>query len=683
MLGGFFALSTPTKAINSAAGTEPEVESPCRVTGEFGVETEIRNVRDVIPQEIIESIRDRTSISEVIGQTIKLERRGRSLVGLCPFHREKTPSFHVNEDRGRYHCFGCQVSGDVFRFVQEIEGLSFIEAVRALGERTGVEVVDDLSQEERRQRAAARRREQGYFDVNAAAANYFEQMLVEHPLKEFAHAELGRRGLNFEGPHQETLKAFRIGYAPDGWDGLVGHLKRLGLDLRSAEAVGLIAPRKTGGGHYDRFRHRLMFAVVDLQGRVVAFSGRALPPPSGDEKDESPAKYINSPESPIYKKRSTVFGLYQARQSLRSGEPAVVVEGNFDVVSLHARGFHAAVAPLGTAFTTEQGKNIRRFTSEVIFLFDGDKAGRAATAKARGACKEADLVAKVAQLPPGMDPDDFSRERGPEALQSLLRASKGMLDYLIAELLDDQFAASDAEARGRKINQVAELLASEEDPTVRALAEQHADTLAARLGVADARTFRALRASVQKRLQIPRDLTNAGRRAKPEPLPPERRGESEIGRRIIGALLDFPELLDSDAFMAYATDMRGDVAAVVACMRGAAVRKGAVNAPAAKAPSTEQREAVGVDMNQALAKMPDTVRPFVEARLAAPLHVDIEHAKLELLDNLKKLQRMEFSRLSASTLSELERARAEGNTQQEDDLLREQQLRARRRRGME
>lgn len=635
----------------------------------------------MIPQEVIETIRDRSSIAEVIGQAVKLERRGRSLVGLCPFHREKTPSFHVNEERGRYHCFGCQASGDVFRFVQETEGLTFIEAVRALGERTGVEVVDDLSQEERRQRSAARRKEQSYFDVSAAAASYFERMLAEHPLKEAAHQELERRELSFEGPHRAVLESFRIGYAPDGWDGLVSHLRQVGLDLRAAEAVGLIAPRKSGSGHYDRFRHRLMFAITDLQGRVVAFSGRALPSKDGGEQQEQPAKYINSPETPIYKKRQAVFGLYQARQALRSGEPAVVVEGNFDVVSLHARGFPNAVAPLGTAFTVEQGKSIRRFTSDAIFLFDGDVAGRAATAKSRGPCKEAGLSAKVARLPTGMDPDDFSRERGTDALRHLLRAARGMLDHLIAELLDESFASSDAEARGKKINQAIELLASEDDPNVRALAEQHADMLAARLGVADARTFRALRSSVQNRLRRPQISVPIPAEREGGTHPSERhRGEAEIGRRIIGALLDFPELLDSEDFLAYATDMRGDVAAVVACLRNAAARA----APVARGTSGALAKTAGaLDMNQALAKMPDAVRPFVEARLAAPLHHDIEHARLELLDNLKKLQRMEFSRLSATTLSELERARAEGNVQEEDDLLRQQQLRARRRRGME
>src|SRR5690606_14952517 len=260
-----------------------------------------------------------------------------------------------------------------------------------------------------------------------------------------------------------------------------------------------------------------------------------------------PAKYINSPESPIYQKRATVFGLYQAREALRSGKPCVVVEGNFDVVGLHARGLRNVVAPLGTAFTLEQGKHIRRFSSQLTLLFDGDAAGKKATRASRGAARDAGLTAQVAQVPGGMDPDDFIRQRGVDGLSHLLSGARGMLDYLIAEVLDESFQSMDAVGQAKKIQEVVELLQSEDDPNVSALAEQYADKLAGRLGVADAHTFRALRNNVRKQLMVRSQGVN-------ERFPEAARGPSSrptssrgvaVGDSILGAFMDFPELLET------------------------------------------------------------------------------------------------------------------------------------------
>src|SRR6187402_65248 len=297
----------------------------------------------MIGQETIDRVGRETKVVELIGETVRLQRRGRSFTGLCPFHKEKTPSFHVNAERGFYHCFGCHASGDAIKFVQETEGLDFVEAVRSLAERVGIDVVENESDAERQQQAELRRKQQELYDLGDRAAEYFERMLREHPLAEHARAELARRGLTAEAPTDavaDALQAFRLGYAPYGWDGLVRFLKESGLSARAAETVGLLAPRKTGSGHYDRFRHRLMFAVIDVQGRVIAFSGRYLDEPPAERlrplgfepsaSGEPPAKYMNSPESPAYRKREAVFGLYQARQALRAADRAVIVEGNFD-----------------------------------------------------------------------------------------------------------------------------------------------------------------------------------------------------------------------------------------------------------------------------------------------------------------------------------------------------------------
>lgn len=624
----------------------------------------------MIAQETIDRIREQANLADVVGESVKLERKGRSLTGLCPFHKEKSPSFNVNEDRGFYHCFGCKASGDVFKFIQETEGLTFLEAVRSLAERLGIEVEDDLSSEERRRRNAEKRQEQNLFEVNASAAQFFEAMMTEHALSRFALEELERRKLPWNGPAKGVLQSFRVGYAPDGWDELSLFLRKAGHDLRAAETVGLIAPRRQGQGFYDRFRHRLMFAVLDLHGRVVAFSGRSLPSPKPAE-DEPPAKYINSPESPIYKKRATVFGLHQARDTLRSGKPCVMVEGNFDVVSLHAQGITQAVAPLGTAFTLEQGKQIRRFTSQIVFLFDGDQAGRKATAASRQPARESGLAAKVARLPDGVDPDDFIRARGAEGMRNLLGASQGMLDYLISELLNENFAAHDAAGQAEKVNQVIELLQAEEDPNVATLAERHADQLASRLGVTDAHTFRALKSSIRRQVlghAAPKHASKTDRAAPTEDLPPADPRVLRIGLSIFGTLLDFPELLDTEELLAYSAHMEGDVAAAVACLRTASEATGGPRA--------------GTALTLALTRLPAHLKSFAEERLAAPKHEDFEMARVELFANLDKLHQMEMSRLSSTALTEIERARKEGDFDQELSLLKEQELRARRRRGL-
>ncbi len=627
--------------------------------------------RCVIGQETIDRVRRQTGIVSLIGETVKLVHRGRSHVGLCPFHKEKTPSFHVNEERGFYHCFGCSASGDVFKFVMEVEGLSFVEAVRRLAERGGIEIVETASDQDRGRQAEARRRQQELFDVNNAAAAFFERMLREHPLAGHAAAELERRGLGAVSPTDEVadaLQAFRVGYAPYGWGALADHLREAGLDHRAAESVGLLVPRKSGAGHYDRFRHRLMFAIIDLQGRVIGFSGRCLDDPSEEElrearieavhgnRDEKPAKYVNSPESPIYKKREAVFGLYQARQALRTEGAAVIVEGNFDVVSLHAHGIKNVIAPLGTAFTLEQAQQIKRFSPTLTLLFDGDAAGRNAAASAREPCRTAGLTVRVAVLPEGADPDDVVRNQGAEAIRRTLRAARGLMEHLIDIALDGGFSAADARGRVAKIHEVAELLASEDDPAVRAMAEQHADRIAEKLGIADVRTFRALRATVRQALS-----GNSQRAAAPAAAS----AADRFGQAILGALLDYPELLTREEVVVGVELVDGDAAAAIAALRQS------LDGGRLEIPET------------VLAKLPPSIHPFAAARLAAPRHERLEDAIKELSDNVDKLRKLELKRQSGEVVEELQRVAASGDFEQEVELLREQMRRARERHGLE
>jgi DNA primase len=633
----------------------------------------------MIGQETIDRVRRETKLVELIGETVKLQRRGRSFTGLCPFHKEKTPSFHVNAERGFYHCFGCHASGDAFKFVQETEGLDFVEAVRSLAERAGIDVIENETDAERKQQAEAKQRQKELYDLNDRAAEYFERMLREHPLSGPARAELARRGLTPSSPTDEmadALQAFRIGYAPYGWDGLVRFLKESGLSARAAETVGLLAPRKNGPGHYDRFRNRLMFAVIDVNGRVVAFSGRALPEPTADElrtanvesmgsgTGEAPAKYVNSPESPVYRKREAVFGLYQSRQALRGGDPCLVVEGNFDVVSLHARGIRNVVAPLGTAFTVEQARQIRRFTTDVVLMFDGDSAGKRATNASREPCQQAELTAKVVSLPPGKDPDDFVRERGVEGVQQLLKHSRGILDYLIDVALSEDLLHEGPEARAKSVQFVTKLIASEKSATLRELAETYADGLiAGRLKIhsdssEQVRTLKALARGIQAR-----PATGTPRGA-PGPVQPHRARSrdrrEELGLEVLGALIDYPELAEDPLAEAASEVVEGDAALAFAALRQI-IRDGKLDNP-----------------EDVLARLPPPIHPFALERLAAPRHERLEDARVELTGNIKKLQSLELTREKSEVTDELERAQRTGDWKQEEELLRQRNERAKR-----
>ena len=639
----------------------------------------------MIGQETLDRVRRDANIVEVVSESVKLQKRGRSHVGLCPFHKEKTPSFHVNPERGFYHCFGCHASGDAIKFVQETEGLDFIEAVRSLAERMGIDVIETTSDAERREVSEAKRRQQELFDVNAHAAAFFERMLREHGLKDFAAAELERRALVPATPTDavaDALQAFRVGYAPYGWDELSKYLRDAGLSLTAAERVGLVAPRKSGSGYYDRFRHRLMFAVLDGHGRVIAFSGRTLAEPPAERlrplglepstSSEPPAKYMNSPESPVYKKREAVFGLYQARQALRTLDRAVIVEGNFDVLSLHARGIKQVVAPLGTAFTSEQARQIRRFTANVTLLFDPDEAGRRAVRAARDTCREVGLTARVASLPAGIDPDELARRGGAEQLERVLAAAAPMIEHLVKELLDRPVEANDAAMQAQRIQEVIDLVASEPDPTVRGRIETYADTLATlaarRLGHDEVKNIVELKRRFAEAGRSSAAIPNANGGAPPARIQPPNRARSrdrrdEIGLEILGALLDFPELFEADETTEAASLLEGDVAAGLAALRQA-------------------REQGVIEPELVLAKLAAPIHPFALARTAAPKHERLVDAKAELVGNLRKLESLTWSKERSITVEELQRAERVGDVEQEDTILRRLRDKARERHGL-
>jgi DNA primase len=602
----------------------------------------------MISRETIALVRDRTDIIAVISEAVPtLKKRGRRFIGLCPFHKEKTPSFNVNPDTGLYHCFGCKESGDAIAFLERVEGYAFAEAVRALAERAGVPI------EEERSGAATeadrhRKDREALYGVMQIAAAWYEQQLVEHPQRSFATDELARRGLELDNA---ALKAFRVGYAPGGWDGLATHLKKQGVSPASAESVGLLVPRSSGSGYYDRFRHRLMFAVLDTQGRVVAFSGRALPAlPDEDPSREAPPKYINSPESPIYVKGSTLFGLWQAKHAIRHAERALIVEGNFDVVSLHARGVENVVAPLGTAFTLDQANLLRRYATQVTLVFDGDSAGRKAVRASEELCDEAVVDAEVVVLPEGSDPDDFVRAKGPEALRHCVASAKGLFEHLVDLQLDEAFNAADVREQAKRIDAVVTRIARTRDAVQRALREAYADRLAARTDLARSAP-NALPALKRKVLAAARAARiDFGPRPSEARVGPKVPGQ-EARKAIIEAVLDFPVLLDDSEVQQVLDLLQGESARIVSVLRRC-MRIG---------DGGEKR----LDSSEFLAQMPPAIQSFALARLAAPAFDSVDEARTAVSVNAKILQASNVTRETGETVREQHRVVGDWDTEVE------------------
>ena len=365
----------------------------------------------LIPESAVDEVLARTDIRTTIEPYIKLTRKGGRFWGLCPFHNEKTPSLSVSPDQGLFYCFGCGAGGSAIQFLTRLEGWTFVETVQELARRAGVTLPEP---EDGRSADAVRRQrseKEAYHHLMEQACRFYERALASDGAKQ-AVDYLKSRGVD-----GQTAKRFRLGFAPDGWSGLLDALRRNKVSEAAVEGAGMALPRKTGSGHYDRFRNRIMFPVVDQMGRVVGFSGRTL-------DSEVPQKYINSPELPFFKKGDHLYGIHAAKEQLRKTREAIVVEGNFDVVTLHAAGVGAAVAPLGTALTERQIRLLKRVSDRLVLVFDGDDAGRRAMLKCLGPCYTVELPVRAALLPQDSDPDSFVREQGVEAFQQLIERAR-------------------------------------------------------------------------------------------------------------------------------------------------------------------------------------------------------------------------------------------------------------------
>ncbi|HEU5247831.1 MAG TPA: DNA primase [Candidatus Udaeobacter sp.] len=433
-----------------------------------------------IPSETIEQIAAANDIVEVIGSYFPLKRAGANFKALCPFHREKTPSFVVSPSRQTFHCFGCGAGGSVFRFVMDYEHTDFPSAVRKLAARVGITVVEKRGAADEDRKYEVRRL---LLKLHAAAAEWFHENLLKRDIGQSARKYLKQRGIT-----SDIAKHWQLGYAPDEWDAFGNWARVHGYDTRDLITSGLAKIRDDAdsapverSSTYDRFRGRIMFPICNDIGEVIAFSGRLL------KEAEGAAKYLNSPETPLFRKGHVLFGLHKSKRALIEANCAVVCEGQLDLISLFEAGITNVVAPQGTAFTESQARVLKRFVNEVVLCFDADTAGQKAAERSLDALLQNDLIVRVAEMPTGEDPDSLVRREGKEAFEDRVAAARDFFDYWI----ERETANVDLTSLGAKMQlarSLAQTVSRVRDPLMRG---EISSKVSARLGVA-AQDFQSL-----------------------------------------------------------------------------------------------------------------------------------------------------------------------------------------------
>jgi len=400
-----------------------------------------------IPEEIIDEVRQSNDVVEVLGQYLSLKRTGSTYKALCPFHQEKTPSFVVTPAKQIWHCFGCGKGGNVISFVMEHDKVSFIEALRTLAKRANITLPSSDDYKEGAHDLL--------YQANEFAAKFFQERLTS------GTGTGAREYLKNRGISDQSLELFRLGYAPNAWEDLIKAAGKQGLSLQLLKEAGLVVARDEGNGYYDRFRHRIIFPILSLSGRVIGFGGRSL--------EQSPqAKYLNSPETPIYHKGRGFYGFCQAKSPVQDAGKAILVEGNFDLIIPYQHGFKNILATSGTALTPDQARLLSRYARQAVLCYDPDAAGQNATDRAIPLLLEAGIDVKVAVLPPGMDPDLTIRREGQQAFASIIESAITFIEFKVmrARLMSDLSQVADKSAL---VNNILNLLALVTDPVKRRL----------------------------------------------------------------------------------------------------------------------------------------------------------------------------------------------------------------------
>jgi DNA primase len=438
----------------------------------------------MIPESIVDEIRERADLVEVVGQAVDLKKAGREFKALCPFHQEKTPSFYVVPDKGFYKCFGCGAAGDVFDFLMQQGGLSFPEAVRRMADRVGVAVPD----------ATPERQDDPYrklYEAVAFAADWYERQL-----QEAEHGERARRYLEKRGIDATAARKYRVGYAPPGGQAIREAAKTHGIDDETLLTVGLIkeSERDDDRQPYDRLRNRVVFPITDVRGRVIGFGGRVL-----DDNDKP--KYLNSPETPIYQKGRTLYGLAWSKHAIRREGAVLVVEGYMDYVSLAARGIEHVIAPLGTAMTEEQAALLSRYARRALLLYDSDQAGLRATFKTADSLLRAGVHPLVVTLPEKEDPDSVARTQGAEGLAKYLKEAQDVVERKLA-LLEEKGYFEGIDGTRRALDGLLPTIRATMDAQLRDL---YVDRVVRKTGVRRETIERELRERERERLVVPRE----------------------------------------------------------------------------------------------------------------------------------------------------------------------------------
>ena len=425
-----------------------------------------------IPSEAIEQIAAANDIVEVINSYFPLKRAGANFKALCPFHQEKTPSFHVSPQRQTFHCFGCGVGGSVFRFVMDYEHVDFPSAVRKLAARVGIPVIEERGPIGADDQVEARHI---LLQLHGEATAWFHENLIKREFAEPARKYLKERGIT-----GEIAKRWQLGYAPEEWDAFGSWARGRGYNARHLIASGLVKTKDDADGmpghtSYDRFRGRIMFPICNDIGEVIAFSGRLL------KDEDGAAKYLNSPETPLFRKGKILFGLDKSKRALIEATCAIVCEGQLDLISLFEAGITNVVAPQGTAFTEDQARILKRFVSEVVLCFDADAAGQKAAERSLDALLQNDLIVRVAEIPAGEDPDSLIRREGKEKFEKRLAAACDFFDYWI----EREVATTDLNSLGAKMRlarKMAETISRIHDPLLRG---EVVSKSSARLGISN------------------------------------------------------------------------------------------------------------------------------------------------------------------------------------------------------
>ena len=369
-----------------------------------------------IPEEKIDEIRNSVSIVDFISGFVQLKKRGKNYIGLCPFHQEKTPSFTVSEEKQIYHCFGCHAGGNIFKFLMDYKNISFVESVQEVAEFGGIQLTYKGEKDSEKQSL-----QEELYEINLQAAKYFSKILVKEPEGEVARNYFENRRIK-----TQTQKVFGLGFALPSWDNLLNYFRENKIDLAKAKTLGLI-DAKDGGQFYDKFRGRIIFPIFSPNGRVVAFGGRIL------QNDKNAAKYLNSPESIIYLKRKSLYGLYHSKEEIRKMNKAILVEGYMDLISLYQNGVKNVVASSGTSLTEDQIRLLSRYTKNIVVLFDADTAGQNAAMRSIELLLKQDFEIKILSLPEGDDPDSYINKNGKEQFEEILQRARNFLEYQTAQ----------------------------------------------------------------------------------------------------------------------------------------------------------------------------------------------------------------------------------------------------------